>query len=384
MTGRSSILLVALLGCLALGPGAQARLAISGNDGAQVQKGEDIGETPDSVSVIDLAVYPPKVIGDVKVPASMIGPPEAVVVARDDSFAIVTAAQKYNPADPLHAADDDKVSVIDLSTPSKPKVLQTIAAGPGASGVAMNKSQNLVLVAAKTDGAIHGFRLAGKTLTHVGRVDLGAGAQPTDVVFATDGRHAYAIVQGVNKVMELAVDGQKVTLTGQDMATGKAPYGAVVTPGWLINTNVGGALTGDDHTGTLTMVDLKAHRVALSLPVGKTPEHVFISPDRRYAGVVLANGAANVKSDPRYDGLLGIIKIFAIGPGTLTPVAEADSCHWAQGATFSPDGRLVLQQCAAERSILVYRFDGKSLTQDKAATMPFQSRPGAIATSVSH
>ena len=45
---------------------------------------------------------------------------------------------------------------------------------------------------------------------------------------------------------------------------------------------------------------------------------------------------------------------------------------------------LVLQQCAAERSILVYRFDGKSLTQDKAATMPFQSRPGSIATSVSH
>jgi DNA-binding beta-propeller fold protein YncE len=386
MTGRSSILLVALLGSLVLSSGAQARLAISGNDGAQLQKGEDIGETPDSVSVIDLASYPPKVIGDVKVPASMIGPPEAVVVARDDSFAIVTASQKYNPADPLHAADDDKVSLIDLSTPSKPRVLQTIAAGPGASGVAMNKPQTLVLVAAKMDGAIHVFRLAGKTLTHVGRVDLGAGAQPTDVVFAADGKHAYAVVQGVNKIMELAVDGQKVTLTGQDVATGKAPYGAVVTPdgNWLINTNVGGALTGDDHTGTLTMVDLKAHRVALSLPVGKTPEHAFISPDRRYVGVVLANGTANVKSDPRYDGLVGIIKIFAVGPGTLTPVAEADSCHWAQGATFSPDGRLVLQQCAAERSILVYRFDGKSLTQDKAATISFQSRPGSIATAVSH
>ena len=132
--------------------------------------------------------------------------------------------------------------MIDLSTPSKPKVLQTVAAGPGASGVAMNKPQNLVLVAAKMDGAIHVFRLAGKTLTHVGRVDLGAGAQPTDVVFAADGQHAYAIVQGVNKVMELSVDGQKVALTGQDMATGKAPYGAVVTPdgNWLINTNVGG------------------------------------------------------------------------------------------------------------------------------------------------
>jgi 6-phosphogluconolactonase (cycloisomerase 2 family) len=377
--------LVALLGLLALAPGAQARLAISGNDGAQLQKGEDIGETPDSVSVIDLAAYPPKVIGEVKAPASMIGPPEAVVVAGDESFAIVTASQKYNAADPLHAADDDKVSMIDLSTPSKPRLLQTVNAGPGASGIAMNKAENLVLVAAKMDGAIHVFRLAGKTLTHVGRVDLGKGAQPTDVVFAADGRHAYAIVQGINKVMELAVDGTKVTTTGQEVTTGKSPYGAAVTPDgrWLINTNVGGALTGDDHTGTVTMVDLKAHRLALSLAVGKTPEHVSLSPDGKHIAVVLANGTAQVKSDPRYGSVLGYIRIFAVGAGTLTPVAQADSCHWAQGATWSQDGKLILQQCATERAIQVFRFDGKSLTKDKAATMHFESRPGSIATSAS-
>jgi 6-phosphogluconolactonase (cycloisomerase 2 family) len=377
-----SIILVALLAC---GPAAQARLAISANDGKQLQKGEDTPVTPDSVNVIDLGAYPPKVIGKVNAPASMIGPPEAVVVARDDSFAIVTDAQKINPADPMHPADNDQVSVIDLSNPRAPRVLQTTAAGPGASGVAMNKAQNLVLVAAKMDGAIHVFRLAGKTLTHVGRVELGQGAQPTDVVFSPDGRHAYAVVQGVNKVMELAVDGTKVAVTGQDFATGKAPYGASITPdgNWLINTNVGGALTGNDRTGTLTMVDLRAHHVALSLPVGKTPEHVFLSPDGKYAAVVLANGTANVKSDPSYDKLLGLIKVFAVGAGTLQQVAEADSCHWAQGATFSPDGRLVLQQCAAEREILVYRFDGRSLTQDKAASLKFESRPGSIATATS-
>jgi hypothetical protein len=71
-----------------------------------------------------------------------------------------------------------------------------------------------------------------------------------------------------------------------------------------------------------------------------------------------------------------------VGPGTLTEVAHADSCHWAQGAAFSQDGKLVLQQCAAEREILVYRFDGQSLVQDKAAAMKFQTRPGAIATGV--
>ena len=380
-----SVVVAALLCAGSLSAAAEARLAISANDGKQLQEGEAKTVTPDSVSVLDLAAYPPKVIGDVKMPASMIGSPVAVVVSRDESFAIVASSQKVNPADPMHAADDDKVSVVDLSTPSKPRLLQTVAAGPGATGVSMNKAENLVLVAAKMDDAIHVFRLTGKRLTHVTRIDLGKGAQPTDVVLAPDGRHAYAVTMGAGKIMELAVDGTKVTLTGQDLAVGKSSYGAVITKdgNWLINTNVGGALTGDDHTGTLTMVDLKTHRLALSLPVGKTPEHVALSPDGKHVAIVLANGTPYVKSMPNYDQILGIIKIYAVGPGTLTPVAQADSCHWAQGATWSQDGKLVLQQCASERAIMVYRFDGKSLIQDKAATIPFESRPGSIATSVS-
>lgn len=362
---------------------ADARLAVSSNDGKQLQAAEQTGVTQDSISVIDFNAYPPKVIGQVQVPAAMIGPPEAVAVSRDDSFAIVTAAQKINPADVMHPTDNDQVSVIDLSRPAKPRVLQTVAVGAvGVSGVAMNAKQNLVLVAAKMSDAVVILRLAGKKLTLAGKIDLGTKAQPTDVVFAPDGRHAYVVAQGASKIIELAIDGTKVTPTGQDVAPGKSPYGASVTPdgNWLINTNVGGALDSTDRTGTLSIVDLKTHRLALSLAVGRVPEHVTLSPDGKYALLVLANGAANTKSDPKWDQVTGIVKIFAVGAGTLTEVAHADSCHWAQGATFSPDGKLVLQQCAAEREILVYRFDGTSLVQDKAATMNFESRPGAIAT----
>jgi DNA-binding beta-propeller fold protein YncE len=364
---------------------ANARLAISGNDGAQLQKGEEGTVTPDSVSVIDLNAYPPKVIGQVQVPVAMIGPPEAVVVSRRENFAIVTASQKANPADPLHPLDDDKVSVIDLSQPSKPRVLQTVVSGAGASGVTMNRAENLVLVAAKSEDAIIVFRFAGRKLTPAGRIELGKGAAPTDVVFAPDGRHAYVVAQAMNKIVELQVDGAKVTPTGQDVATGRMPYGASITPDgdWLIDTNLGGSLDSEDRTGTLAMVDLKSHRVATSVPAGRTPEHVTLSPDGKYAAVVLANGAANVKSDPKWDKVSGILKIFAVAPGKLTEVAHADSCHWAQGATFSQDGKLVMQQCAAEREILVYRFDGQSLVEDKAAALKFESRPGAIATGVS-
>ncbi len=379
----NSVLLATSLPLFSLA--AQAGLAVSANDGKQLLKAEPTQQTPDSVSVIDLGHYPPKVIGSVTVPASMIGPPDAVAVAKGEKFAIVTAAQKFDPANPFQPAADDKVSVIDLTHPTHPRVLQTVTSGAGASGVSINPAGTLVLVAAKGEDAIIVFTLAGNILSPAGRVDLGKGATPTDVVFAPDGRKAYAVAQGVSKIMEMAVEANRVTLTGNDVATGRTPYGAVVTPdgAWLINTNLGGALEGSDRTGTITMMDLKTHKVVASAVAGRVPEHVALSPDAKYALVVLANGAATAKSDPNYNSVLGILKVFAVGPGTLTEVARADSGHWCQGAAWSDDGHLILQQCATERAILVYRFDGHTLVQDPAARMVFESRPGAIATQYS-
>jgi DNA-binding beta-propeller fold protein YncE len=361
---------------------AWAELAVAANDGKQLLAGEPQTVTPDSVSIIDLGHYPPKVLGSVAVPASMIGSPNAVAVGADEKFAIVTASQKFNPADPMHPAPDDKVSVIDLADPAHPKVLQTIASGAMASGVAINKAGNLVLVAAFGEDAVIVFRLSGKRLTPAGRVDVGAGLGPADVAFTPDGRHAYAVGRGGSKIIELAVDGDKVTRTGNDVATGRNSYGAVVTHDgrWLINTNLGGALEGEDRTGTVTMMDVKTHKVVTSVAAGKVTEHATLTADGKYLAVVLANGAATSKSDPNYDKVVGILKIYAVGPGTLEEVAHADTCHWAQGAAWSDDGRVLLQQCAAERQIQVFRFDGHTLVQDKAASLSFESRPGSVAT----
>jgi DNA-binding beta-propeller fold protein YncE len=321
------------------------------------------------------------VIGNVRVPASMIGSPNAVVVSEDEKFAIVTAAQKVNPADPMRPLPDGRVSLIDLSDPTKPKVVQTVEAGAQASGVAMNKAENLVLVACRVEGAVIVFKLASNKLTRVGRVDLGKTSEVTDVVFAPDGRKAYATAWAASAVFELRVEGTRVTRTRQ-IPTGRSPYGAAVTPdgNWLINTNVGGAMVGEEKTGTIAMVDLKSFKQVLSLPIGKTPEHATLSPDGKHLLVVLANGAATTKTDPTYGKVRGILKILAVGQGTLKEVGETRSCHWNQGATWSDDGKVILAQCATERYIEVYRFDGKNLTRDDKATISLESRPGSIAT----
>jgi DNA-binding beta-propeller fold protein YncE len=360
---------------------ALAALAVAANDGKQLQPGESQTPTQDSVSIVDLGSYPPKVLGHVQVPASMIGSPNAVAVDANEKFAIVTASQKFDPADPTHPPADDKVSVIDLADPAHPKVLQTLSSGPSVGGVAMNNAQNLVLVATKGDGAIHIFQLAGKTLVPAGLVNLGEGAQPVDVTFAPDGRKAYAVVQGVSKIIELTVQESTLTVSGE-MVSGRNPYGAVFSQdgAFLFTTNLGGAPTGEDRTGTIGILDVKARKLVASVPVGRVPEHAALSPDGKHLAVVLANGAANNKSDPNYDKVVGLLKVFAVGAGKLDQVAQADTCHWAQGAAWSDDGRLLLQQCAAERQIQVYRFDGRALVQDKAAAISFESRPGSLAT----
>ena len=214
------------------------------------------------------------------------------------------------------------------------------------------------------------------------------------MTFTPDGKTAIAVEQHSSRLEILSVNGTDVKNTGKSMSSGRMPYGAFVTHDgkYLINTNLQGANLapgaatpgkGSPRLGTVAMTDLATGNVTASVVVGPTPEHVFSSADGRYIGVVVANGTASVRSDPKFNQVLGLLEIFAVGDGTLIPVARADTGHWGQGGTFSRDGKLVLMQCAAEREIEVFRFDGTTLTQEKAATIPMGARPGAIATAFS-
>jgi DNA-binding beta-propeller fold protein YncE len=382
---------------------AGAQIAVSGNDGKQVRPGDDPpGMRQDTISVIDLNHYPPKVLGSVNAPASLIGPPDAVAVAPDSSYAIVTCGQKPDPSDPTKLIPDDVVSVVDLSKPKNPRVIQTLAAGSGASGVSINPAGTLALVASSQDGTVTVFSIAHKKLTRVGQVQMEQGAGSTDVVFSPDGKRAFVVERGGNKVAILDVDGTKVTYGGQSIVTGALPYGMTVTPDgkYGINTNLGGALNANTGTtsagaapsaspagprhgprpGTITLIDLSTNTVVDSAVVGETPEHVVLSPDGKYLEVTVANGSAVPVTSPKFSSVHGLMRIFEISNGKLNEVASTNTGHWCQGATWSRDGHTILLQCATEYDIEVYKFDGKTVTQDPAATLKFSSRPGSIAT----
>ena len=371
---------------------AGAQIAVSGNDGKQVRAGDDPpGMRQDTVAIIDLNHYPPKILGSVNAPASMIGPPNAVAVAADSSFAIVTCAQKPDPGDPTKLILANTVSVIDLSSPSKPRVMQTLTAGPGASGVSISPGGTMALVASTGDSTVTVFSIAHKKLTQLDKVQMEEASAPTDVVFTPDGKRAFVVERGENRLAILNISDGKVAYGGQSVVTGALPYGMTITPDgkYGINTNLGGALQANGAVpkriglppdGTITLVDLTTNTVLDSVVVGATPEHVVMSPDGKYAEVTVGNNATVLVTAPNYNSVHGLMRIFAVNNGKLTEVANTVTGHWCQGATWSSDDHIILLQCATEYAIEVYKFDGKSLTQDPAATLKFSSRPGSIAT----
>ncbi|MDB5721164.1 MAG: hypothetical protein JWP15_1782, partial [Alphaproteobacteria bacterium] len=79
-------------------------------DGAQVVPARP---APDMLSLIDLAGAP-RIVAEIPVPASVIGPPSSVAVTPDGKFALVSSARRIDPADPTRIIPDDRLTMIDL------------------------------------------------------------------------------------------------------------------------------------------------------------------------------------------------------------------------------------------------------------------------------
>jgi hypothetical protein len=219
---------LSLAALISVSSGASGQLALSANDGKAVLI-DGVNSVPanppaDSVTVIDLNVTPPKVIAEIQAPASVVGPPSSVAIARDESFALVTGATKIDPADPKKTVPDDKLSVIDLKA-SPPKISGQLQAGKGAAGVSINRAGTLALVANRSEGTVSVFSIAGNTLTPVGKINLGDDKSgPSHVAITPDGKTALVTRDGDNKISVLSIDGTKVEYTKRDMSAGLRPY----------------------------------------------------------------------------------------------------------------------------------------------------------------
>src|SRR5215467_15624418 len=213
---------------------AAAQLAVSSNDGKAVlvNGANTVPSTPtdDTVTVIDLNVSPPKVVGELKAPSSVVGPPQNVAITPDESIALVSANTKLDPADPKKTVPDNRLSVIDLKA-NPPAVIATLEAGLGPAGISINRMGTLALVANRNEGTVSIFTITGKTLTPAGKVDFGnPKAGPCSAAFSPDGKMALVTRDGDHKISILSIDGSKVEDTKQMLTGGIRPYPVQVSP----------------------------------------------------------------------------------------------------------------------------------------------------------
>jgi DNA-binding beta-propeller fold protein YncE len=361
---------------------ARADLLISANDGkAALVNGVNTvpdNPLPDSVTIINLTATPPKVTAEIQMPTSLVGPPSSVAIARDESFALVTAATKIDPADKTKTAPNNIVSVIDLQA-SPPKVIGTQETGVGASGVAINRAGTLALVANRMEGSVSIFTISAKTLTPAGKLQLGdAKSGPSAVLFTPDGKRALVTRDGDSRVTVLNIDGSKVTLSGRDIFAGLKPYGAGISPrgDFAVVTNVG---MGNGDADTMSLIDLTATppRVVDTVTVGASPESMSIAPDGKHIAVTVINGTNKPKDSPFHNDH-GRMPVFEVRGMKFVKVTEAPIGQWCQGAGWNKSSMLILMQCIVEQEIEMFKFDGKTLTP--AGAIKIKGGPAGIAT----
>jgi DNA-binding beta-propeller fold protein YncE len=376
---------LALLALVTVAPVASAQIAVSGNDNKVVLVNGVVTVVPsppaDTVAIIDLKASPPRVVGEVTAPVSVVGPPLSIGVTPDEALAIVTASNKVDPADRTKQAPNNQVTVIDLKA-TPPKVLATLEAGRGAAGVSINRAGTLALVSNLVDGTVSVFTIQGKTVAPAGTVEVGGEkAGGGMVAFTPDGKTALVSRSNDNKVSVLSIDGTKVEYTKRDMVPGLRPIVMDVasTGAFAIVGHLAGGATGDSDAVTLMDLAAKPPRVVDTVGVlGATAEGLKIAPDGSVVAVVVHNGSNRPKESPFFNpgGKLVIVRVTG---KALTRVAEAPIGHWSQGVAWAPDGKTILVGNMVEKDYWVFAWDGSAL-KDTGQRVKMSGGPAAIRT----
>jgi DNA-binding beta-propeller fold protein YncE len=354
-----------LLLILSMATAAEAQIAISVNDNKLVLVNGAVqvvqNPAPDTLTVIDLTSGTPRVVAEVPVPASVVGPPFSVAITPDEGLALVTAAVKVDPADKTKTISDNRMSVVDLrSTP--PRVIATLETGAAPAGVSINRQGTLALVANRGDGTVSVFSIAGQTVTPVSRLAVGpANSGPCHAAITPDGRMALVTRDGDHYISVLSIDGTKVEYTKRDLAAGLRPYGLDIARNGAVAVvaSIGRNLGDND---SVSVIDIRANppRVVETISVGQTPEGIKLSPDGTMMGVVVMNGSNLAKESPFYNDA-GKLLLYRLDGTRLIGLGAAWIGHWSQGVAFSPDNKVILVGNMVERNVQVLRWDDVSL-----------------------
>jgi DNA-binding beta-propeller fold protein YncE len=317
----------------------------------------------DAVLILDLAdPMNPKIVGNLPLKNSVIGPPVNLAIDPTNSIALVAdSINVTKDGDALKQGPDDKVYVIDLKA-SPPKLIDTITAGKQPSGLSINRAGTLALVANRAGKSITVLSIKGNEVKVIDTVDMGD--EVSHVVFTPDGKRALATKFSAHKVALLDVDGDKVTYNKFDLPAGLWPYNVDVTPNGQIalTSDNGAAGSSDGSVDTTSVIDLEAKppRVIDRVVVGDGPEGLAISPKGNVAVSVILAGSNN---KPAYfyhrNGHLTVLRIDG---KKVTKVKEIEVGGLPESVAFTPDGRYLYVGNYLDKDISILRVNGTDIT----------------------
>ncbi|RJF95598.1 YncE family protein [Noviherbaspirillum saxi] len=321
-----------------------------------------VGKADDTLAVIEVSGSRLRVVHQIAMPVSLVGPPSSIAIAPGGRMALISAATRRDPVNAEKVVPYDLVSVValDPSGAAAPRVIATVNAGAGASGISINRAGTLALVANRVEGSVSVLAIDQDKVAAVDKVMLGEKSGPAHVAFTPDGRRALVTRDGDNRISMLAIDGRTVKLDQRAIFAGLRPYGLDISSDghWAAVTNLG---AGSGDADTISLIDLRAEppRTVDTITVGQTPEGVVFSPDGSKLGVTVINGSNKPKASPFF-GTAAYVQ-YRIDGGRLLPAAKLAGGQWLQGHAFTPDGHGVLVQDAMNRQVRLYRADGNTL-----------------------
>jgi DNA-binding beta-propeller fold protein YncE len=374
-----------ILACLLIGVSPNTaragHLIVSANDGkwpsvdGQYRAADPV--VPDTLVVLDVSGFPPKIVSQVEVHHSVIAPPMAVAISPDEKLALVSAPNHLDPNDKTKLVPEAFIQVIDLeATPIK--LVERVALKSQPVGVSINRAGDLAL-AAHFNGTVSVLSIQGKRVTLLDTIKLGEPkSRVSHVNFSPDGKWAFATKRGEDTVAVLRVEGTTVPYTGRDVTVGVEPYGLDVFPdGTLVAVADHGHENGDNDEVTFIDLTRQPFRAIEHVTVGQTPEGVAISPDGKWMAASCINGTTLPKKSSPFWSEHGLLMLFSIKNGKATKVAEAPVGKNNQGVMFTPDGRDILVQNYAEEELAAYRLTGSGM-EDTGVRFKLPGHPAAI------
>ena len=323
---------------------AHAQLLIIGIDEKLTfDKGKQVRRPPgkDSVAIVDISnPEAPKLVANLPLMNSIIGPPVNLAITPDQKLALVANSVEWQKdGENWKDVPDNKVYVIDL-TANPPAQIATVEVGKQPSGLSINKAGNLALIANRAGNSISVLSISGKDVKLIDTVDMGEVV--AHVAFTPDGKRALVVKFPGHKIGVLDVDGQKVTDSKYNMNVGLWPYNVDVTPNGAIAITADNGFSGgsDGQVDTVSVIDLEATppRVIDRVVVGDSPEGLTISPKGNLAATALNRGT-NMPWNSWFYNRNGSVVILKIDGKKVTKIDEVEVRGLPQAIAWSADGK---------------------------------------------